>query len=136
MARSRTTPVTTTVTVDAVDLLVSALNTLEGIAWTRDAWVNKAPDNYGVVENDGAPVTYWADNRMLAQVFQVKVHAYVKGSRDDLAALVQAKLAENCDSYTLSVQEYLYDIDRNHFTWNCQIIGPLQWDEVVTDGEV
>ena len=38
MARSRNiTPVTTTVTVDAVDRLVAALNTLEGIAFVRDA---------------------------------------------------------------------------------------------------
>ena len=42
MARSRnTTP--TTVTRDAADILVDALNTIEGISFVRDAWENKAP---------------------------------------------------------------------------------------------
>lgn len=135
MARSRTvTPVTTTVTMDAADLLVSALNTLDGIAWVRDAWENKAPDNYGVVELNGAPVNLWADNVLISQVFQLTAHAYVNGNRDDLVALVQAKLAAKCDSYVLAGHEFAYDIGKNHWWWNCQVIGPLQWDEVETNG--
>lgn len=135
MARTRSNPVTATVTVDAVDQLVSELDSLEGIAFVRDAWENKAPDNYGVVELDGSPVNLWGDNKLLSQVFQLRVHAYVNGSRDDLVALVQAKLAAKCDSYVLAGHEFAFDIGKNHWTWNCQIIGPLQWDEVVTDGQ-
>ena len=134
MARTRSDPVTTTVTRDAADLLVSALNTLDGIAWVRDAWENKAPDNYGVVEIAGAPVNLWGDDKLLSQVFQLTVHAYVNGSRDDLVAGIQEKLAANCDSYVLAAHEFAYDIGKTHWTWNCQIIGPLQWDEVVTGG--
>ena len=136
MARSRTvTPVTTTVTVDAVDRLVTALNTLEGIAFVRDAWENKAPDNYGVVEVDGAPMNLWGDDKLLSQVFQLRIHAYVDGSRDDLVALVQAKLESATDWFSLIQHEFLMDVNKNHWVWTAQVIGPLQWTtEVVTSG--
>lgn len=135
MARTRNTPVvTTTVTRDAADLLVAKLNELDGLAFVRDAWESKAPDDYGVVELDGQSLSLWADNRMLEQVFQLKVHLYVTGMGDDKVALVQAKLAAACDGYSLPVHEYLFDINKNHWQWSCTIIGPLQWDEVVTGG--
>ena len=134
MARTRNEPVATTVTRDTVDQLVSELNTLDGITWVRDAWENKAPDNYGVVEVNGAPVNMWADNVLISQVFQLTAHAYVNGNRDDLVALVQAKLAAKCDSYVLAGHEFAYDIGKNHWWWNCQVIGPLQWEDVDTNG--
>ena len=135
MARSRTvTPVTTTVTMDAADLLVSALNTIDGISWVRDAWENKAPDNYGVVELDGSPVSLWGDDKLLSQVFQLRIHAYVNGSRDDLVPLVQAKLETATDWFSLTQHEFLMDVNKNHWVWQAQVIGPLQWDEVVTSG--
>ena len=135
MARSRNTPVTTTVTVDAADLLVSKLNELEGIDFVRDAWENKAPDNYGVVELDGAPLSLWADDKLLEQVFQLRVHLYVGTGGDAWIQMVQAKLATACDGYSLPTHEYLYDINKNHWQWNVQMIGPLQWtEETVTGG--
>ena len=51
MARTRSQR--QTVTVDAIDVLLNKLNTIEGIEFVRDAWLNKAPDNYGVVELQG-----------------------------------------------------------------------------------
>lgn len=135
MARTRSTPVTTTtVTVDAVDSLVTALNTLDGIAFVRDAWENKAPDNYGVVEVSGSPMSLWGDDKLQAQIFQLMVHAYVTGNRDDLVALVQAKLATSTDWYSLVSHEYAYDINKTHWTWSANVIGPLQRTEVVTNG--
>jgi hypothetical protein len=135
MARTRNTPVSTTVTRDAADILVAKLNELEGIQFVRDAWENKAPDDYGVVELDGQSMSLWADDRMIEQVFQLKVHLYITGTGDDKVALVQQKLAAVCDGYSLPAHEYAYDIDKNHWTWQCSMIGPLQW-EVVTDGQV
>ena len=134
MARTRNTPVSTTVTRDAADILVAKLNELEGIQFVRDAWENKAPDDYGVVELDGQSMSLWADDRMIEQVFQLKVHLYITGTGDDKVALVQQKLAAVCDGYSLPAHEYAYDIDKNHWTWQCSMIGPLQW-EVVTDGQ-
>ena len=75
----------------------------------------------------------WGDDKLLAQVFQLTVHAYVTGNRDDLVALVQAKLATATDWYSLIAHEYAYDINKTHWTWNAQVIGPLQ-REVVTSG--
>ena len=61
MARTRTTQTApTTVTVNAVDKIVAKLNTLEGIEFAKDAWVNKAPENYGVVELSGTARQMWA----------------------------------------------------------------------------
>ena len=134
MAQSNDTPVTTTVTYDAADILVAKLNELDGLAFVRDAWENKAPDDYGVVELDGQSMSLWADDRMIEQVFQLKVHLYITGTGDDKVALVQQKLAAVCDGYSLPAHEYAYDIDKNHWTWQCSMIGPLQWEEVVTDG--
>lgn len=135
MARNRNaTPATTTVTVDAVDNVVTALNTLEGIAFVRDAWENKAPDNYGVVEVDGVPMSLWADDKLINQVFQLKIHIYVDGSRDDMVGLVQSKLQTATDWYSLTAHEFAYDIGKNHWTWNAQVIGPIQRTEVVTSG--
>ena len=134
MAQSNDTPVTTTVTYDAADILVAKLNELDGLAFVRDAWENKAPDDYGVVELDGQSMSLWADNRMVEQVFQLKVHLYITGTGDDKVALVQQKLAAVCDGYSLPAHEYAYDINKNHWTWQCSMIGPLQWEEVVTNG--
>jgi hypothetical protein len=135
MAQSNDTPVTTTVTYDAADILVAKLNELDGLAFVRDAWENKAPDDYGVVELDGQSMSLWADDRMIEQVFQLKVHLYITGTGDDKVALVQQKLAAVCDGYSLPAHEYAYDIDKNHWTWQCSMIGPPQ-REVVTDGQV
>ena len=46
------------------------------------------------------------------------------------------KLAEACDWYNMPTHEFVYEIDKNHWTWNAFIIGPLQWEEVVASGTV
>ena len=132
MALTDQTPAT--VTKDAADLLVEALNTIEGISFVRDAWENKAPDNYGVVELAGQSNAMWADNRMTEQVFQLTVHLYVDGGSDEWVGKVQAILAAACDGYSLPAHEFAFDIAKNHWTWNVQIIGPIQWEEPVKNG--
>ena len=126
MAQTENAPAT--VTRDAADLLVAKLNELEGIAFVRDAWENKAPATYGVVELDGQATSLWADNKMVAQVFRLRVHVYTEGGDESVAA-VQGKLADSCDSYSLTTHEFAFDIGKNHWAWDCQIIGPLQWEE-------
>lgn len=132
MAQTDDTP--TTVTRNAADLLVAKLNEIEGLPFVRDAWENKAPANYGVVELDGQADALWADDRMLEQVFRLRVHLYVDGSRDDLVATVQGKLSEATDGYSLPAHEFAFDIGKNHWTWQCVIYGPLQWEEEDGDG--
>ena len=132
MAPTDQTP--TTVTVDAADLLVTALNTIEGIDFVRDAWENKAPDNYGVVEISGESGSLWADNKQVGQIFQLRVHLYVTGGSDEWIDKIQEKLSAACDGYRMPAHEYAYDIDKNHWTWDCWIVGPMQWEETVTNG--
>ena len=121
------------VTRNAADMMVDRLNDT-GIPFVRDAWENKAPDDYGVVEVIGQSAALWADDRMLEQVFQLRIHLYVNGSRDDLVTSVQEKLNDICYTYSLPSHEFLFDIAKNHWTWDCHIIGPLQWNEVATGG--
>ena len=136
MARTRSAPQTRTVTHDAADLLVSKLNEITGLTFVRDAWENKAPDSYGVVELAGQSNALWADNKMMEQTFQLVVHLYTTGGSNEWVATVQEKLADVCDGYSLPAHEYAWDINKNHWTWNCQIIGPIRWttEEVVTGG--
>lgn len=133
MARNRNTPVTTTVTRDAADILVGKLNEISGLSFVRDAWENKAPDNYGVVELTGQSNALWADNKMVAQSFQLAVHLYVTGGSDEWIRKIQEKLDAACDGYSLPTHEFLYEINMNHWMWNAYIIGPMQWDEEVAD---
>ena len=135
MARNRTvtpTVTTTTVTMDAADLLVEALNTIEGIAFVRDAWENKAPDDYGVVELTDQSNALYADNHLIAQEFRMRVHLYTTDGNNAWIAKIQEKLNDATDGYALESHEYLFDIGKNHWTWRAYLIAPLQWDEAVT----
>ena len=87
-----------------------------------------------MLEVIGQSGALWGDDRMLAQVIQLRIHLYVNGSRDDLVTTVQNLLNDVCYTYSLPSHEFLFDIAKNHWTWDCHIIGPLQWDEVTTDG--
>lgn len=120
---------TTETTYDAADLLVEALNVIDGLAFVRDAWENKAPDNYGVVELDGDAASLWADDHQVGVIYQLSVHLYVTGGGDEWIKKIQTVLAERCDGYTMPTHEYAYDISKNHWLWRCRIIGPLQWTE-------
>ena len=135
MARNRTTPiVSTTVTMDAVDFLVEKLNQIEGISFVRDAWEDKAPDDYGVVELTGQNNALYADNHMIEQTFTLAVHLYAVDGSNAWIGKIQEKLNEATDGFSLPVHEYAWDIQRNHWQWTAYLIGPLQWDEVVTGG--
>lgn len=132
MARNRNAP--ETVTRDAVDYLIEKLNEISGIAFVRDAWENKAPEDYGVVEMTGQSQALWADDKMVAQTFNLAVHLYATSGSNAWITLIQEKLADACDWYSMPAHEFVFDIGKNHWTWNANIIGPLQWEEVVTGG--
>lgn len=133
MARSRNaTP--TTVTRDAADILVEQLNTIEGISFVRDAWENKAPDDYGVVEMTEQNNALYADNHMVAQEFRLTVHLYAKDGSNAWIGKIQTVLNEYTDGYRMGPHEYLFDIGKNHWQWTVYIIAPMQWEEVVTGG--
>lgn len=138
MARNRNqTVTTTTVTRDATDILVSKLNEIEGITFERDAWENEAPDDYGAVEMTGQTNSLWADDKQQEQTFTLAVHLYCKDGGNQWITKIQEKLAEATDWFTMPTHEYIYEIEKNHWTWNAFIIGPMQWtEEVVSNGTV
>lgn len=92
MERTRTTPAQATPTNDVVDQLVEKLNEISGIEFVRDAWLNKAPENYGVVELNGEARQLWADGHLTDSIWRVIVTLYVQGDDDSWPQQVQAKL--------------------------------------------
>lgn len=131
MARTRNR--TATVTVDAVDLLTAKLSEI-GVDFVRDAWLNKAPDNYGVVELQGEARQLWADGKLLDSIYRVRVTLYVQGDDDTYASQVQRKLEElestgKADlTHTIS-REFAYDIGKVRWQWTINLYGPLTWEE-------
>ena len=138
MARTRQTraaePVT--VTVNAMDKIVAKLNTLEGIEFAKDAWVNKAPDNYGVVRLSGEARQLWADGNLTDSAWTVILDAYVMDDSDGYPALIQGKLEELEAEGVLDLthtnnREYDYQLGKVHWWWTLIMFGPLQWTEEV-----
>ena len=122
------------VTVDAVDELVAKLNTIDGLAFVRDAWVNKAPDNYGVVETQGEVSQLWADGKLIDSIWRVIIHAYIAGADDSIAYTVQAKL-EDLESagkvdltHTIS-RDFDYNVGKVHWQWIVNLYGSLVREE-------
>lgn len=111
--------------VDIIDGLVARLNEIEGLAFVRDAWINKAPDNYGVVELAGGGATLWADGILLDQSFFVRISVYVTDGSNAWLNLVQAKLAELELSHAFPTREYLMDPPCVRWVWTVQMYGPL-----------
>lgn len=119
-------------TINRIDALVSALETATGIAFARDAWEDKAPDEYGVVLYAGQTDALWADDVMEVQRHAVSIYAYVSGSRDSVLESVQDVLEDQDMTYRFEAREYLWDIDRVSWRWTAWIDGPVEIE--VPDG--
>jgi hypothetical protein len=114
---------------DVVDAIVQQLNTISGLSFVRDAWNNKAPDNYGVVELTGQVGGIWADGHLIDQSFAVTVSLYVRDGSDTWVEMVQDVLDEYEDEYeyvySMPQREYLQDVNYVRWSWNLQLDGPL-----------
>lgn len=123
----------------ALDKLVNKLNEISGVEFVRDAWVNKAPDNYGVVELSGEVSQLWADGHLTDSIWRVVVTLYVAGDDDTYPGLVQAKLealesAGHLDFTQSVARSYLRDINKVEWVWNVSMYGSLLWEEETTSG--
>ena len=142
MARTRQTrtATTTTVTIDAVDELVNKLNEISGLSFVRDAWQDKAPDNYGVVELQGEANQLWADGHLIDSIWRVLITAYIKGDDDTLPYTVQAKLealeaAGKVDlTHTIS-RDFDYQVGKVRWVWQVNLYGSLTRTETVETPE-
>lgn len=121
-----------TIKVDAVDMIVDKLNELDGIEFTRDAWENAAPDQYGVVEVNGQIGSTYGDGNLLDERWQITITAYVNGDDDGWPYRIREKLeeleAELDTSLTTSGREYAYDINKVVWRWTLRLWGPLTWE--------
>lgn len=112
----------------SIDMILDTLNEIEGIAFVLDAWKDKAPDDYGVVELTGEVRTQWADNRMVEQEFRCRVHLYVTDGEMEWIRKVQEKLDRMELYYTMPAREYLFDIHKVHWSWEFWLDGPVEAD--------
>lgn len=140
MARTKKTAAAT-IKVDAVDELTEKLSET-GVEFVRDAWVNKAPDNYGVTELQGEPRQLWADGHLIDSMWLVVVTMFVGDGNDEWAGLVNEKLAEleadgKVDLTHTCTRTFDYEIGKVRWTWQVTICGDLIREEpaVVSDGE-
>lgn len=111
-----------------IDRLVDRLNEIEGLAFAKDAWENKAPDDYGVVELAGQAEAVWADDEMAEQAYFLTVTIYVRDGDEGWLDAVQAALSEFDLVYSLPRREYLYDINKVQWRWTATLYGALEAD--------
>ena len=138
MARKTTrTTATATVTVDAIDQLITELNKLDGIEFAKDAWVNAAPDVYGVVELSNSARQLWADGHLLDTIWSVIVTAYVVDDDNSWPDKIQQKLEAleadgRFDLTGTNTRSFDYETGKVRWQWILMMYGPLTWTETVT----
>ena len=125
MARRQTRATTTPEPVDRIERLLTALNTIDGLDFVEDAWVEKAPQNYGVVEVTGEIGGDHADGRKVAQAVNVRITIYVSGGSHIWLTAVQNVLDAMELPYTMPQREYLQDIHKVMWVWNTRMRTPL-----------
>jgi len=123
-----------TVTVNAMDKIVAKLNEINGIEFAKDAWVNKAPENYGVVELSGEARQMWADGHLTDSAWTVTVTAYVTEDNDGYPGLIQGKLEELEDEGKVDLthtnnRTFDFEIGKIRWQWMVIMYGPLTWEE-------
>ena len=125
MSRRTTQTNQTTQTVDKIQQMIDALNTISGIEFTEDAWNEKAPNNYGVVELTGETANDYADGVKIAQAYSVTITMYVNGNSHTWITKVQDVLDSLKVRYTMPTREYLHDIDMVRWIWTARIKRPI-----------
>ena len=112
-------------TVDKIQEMIDALNTISGIEFQEDAWDDKAPSNYGVVELTGETANDYADGVKIAQAYSVTITMYVSGNSHQWITKVQDVLDQLKVRYTMPTREYLQDINKVRWIWTARIRRPI-----------
>ena len=125
-------------TVDVIDEMITKLNTMDNIEFVRDAWVNKAPDNYGVAEPQGEVQQLWADGHLTDSIQRVILHAYVTGDDDSIAYDIEGKLEElesegKADLTHTMNREFDYMVGKVHWQWIINLYGGLIREATAAD---
>lgn len=112
------TQTTETTPTDRVEQLITELNKISGLDFVEDAWVEKAPANYGVVELTGEVQNDYAEGRKTAQAWNLRITIYVTGGSHHWISEVQDVLARMGIPYSAPQREYLQDIKKVMWVWN------------------
>ena len=112
-------------TVDKIQEMIDALNTISGIEFQEDAWDDKAPSNYGVVELTGETANDYADGVKIAQAYSVTITMYVSGNSHQWITKVQDVLDQLKVRYTMPTREYLQDINKVRWIWTVRVRRPI-----------
>ena len=112
-------------TVDKIQEMIDALNTISGIEFQEDAWDDKAPSNYGVVELTGETANDYADGVKIAQAYSVTITMYVSGNSHQWITRVQDVLNQLKVRYTMPTREYLQDINKVRWIWTARVRRPI-----------
>lgn len=112
-------------TVDKIQEMIEALNTISGIEFQEDAWDEKAPSNYGVVELTGEAANDYADGVKIAQAYSVTITMYVSGNSHQWITRVQDVLDQLKVRYTMPTREYLQDINKVRWIWTARVRRPI-----------
>ena len=110
---------------DKIQQMIDALNTISGIEFTEDAWNEKAPNNYGVVELTGETANDYADGIKIAQAYSVTITMYVSGNSHQWITAVQDVLDSLKVRYTMPTREYLQDINKVRWIWTARVRRPI-----------
>ena len=136
MARTRNQRTTATVKHDVIDEIIAKLNELEGIEFAKDAWVNKAPEVYGVVQLSAEARQLWGDGKLLDSVYNVIVAAFVNDDDNEWVQKIQGKLEElesdgKIDLTHTNNREFDFETGKVRWQWIVMVYGPLTWTETV-----
>lgn len=110
---------------DKIQEMIDALNTISGIEFAEDAWEEKAPSNYGVVELTGETANDYADGVKIAQAYGVTITMYVTGNSHHWITAVQDVLDSLKVRYTMPTREYLEAINKVRWIWTARIRRPI-----------
>lgn len=95
-----------------------------GIPCARDCWLT-APDGnaYSAVCLLGEVESFWADNRLQAQVLDCSVYLYTRDGQDVHAKLLQKAFETEEEDlfYELKSRSYLQDVNMICWQWSVRI---------------
>ena len=119
---------------DRIQQIIDALNQIPGIEFAEDAWEEKAPNNYGVVELMGEAGNDYADGKRIAKGYLVEITIYVTGGSHGWIEKVEAVLDGLQLPHTLPQREFLFDIKKVSWRWQTRIRKSILRDAATVSG--
>lgn len=120
---------------DRIQQIINALNQIPGIEFAEDAWEEKAPNNYGVVELMGEAGNDYADGKRIAKGYLVEITIYVTGGSHGWIEKVEAVLDGLQLPHTLPQREYTHEIKKVCWRWQTRLRKSILRDAATVSGD-